>query len=635
MNFNLMSGRHPQPSRPAPRRADLLIGAFLFLATAAFVLWQNTHLTVLWDLSYILENATRIRCGQVPYRDFPFPYAPLTFLVQAAIIKLFGRLVLHHYLYAALAGGLASLLTWRILLRLLAASRLPARLVALLLAAPLIFLGTNSIFPHPFYDSDCTLFILFCIWLLLRLEAVNFPPLSTFACGILLAVPPFIKQNTGLAFLAAAAFCIACLGVRQRRAGLLLLAGAATGFVSALALIQSTAGLANYFHWTVQFAASRRLPGVATMFGVYRDSALVWSLLVFATGLALFLLPAAAASVRWIAAILLSLPFLWALVALFRQQDASDRVEVLLHLWPVLLLASLAIALWQLRCAQSFAQLLPLVLLAVIHGAFLSQQLWGSTYALWPLLMILIATILVALVPRHRSATSDMPRVIDPHPSTLPLTSFAALASLVLLVTGGYYALSHERLDYVDLSGETLMHSSLPPLGGLAMRGDWLPDFEELVAYTGREIPPADAILMLPGEDLFYFTTGRTPQFPVLMLDNTVNPYSADQIAQLARQHNVGWLIVKRTLQLQEQPISFRPQLIELLSHDFSPAASLNNYDIYRRNSPPNTESRSTLPGLLIPLSSFKPGAAKPPAPSAATLSAAPPALAPASEPHS
>ena len=68
------------------------------------------------------------------------------------------------------------------------------------------------------------------------------------------------------------------------------------------------------------------------------------------------------------------------------------------------------------------------------------------------------------------------------------------------------------------------------------------------------------------------------------MMDNTVNPYSASQIAQLARQRHVPWLIVKRNLQLQEEPIAFRPQLIELLSRDYSPVESLNNYDIYRRN---------------------------------------------------
>jgi hypothetical protein len=110
-----------------------------------------------------------------------------------------------------------------------------------------------------------------------------------------------------------------------------------------------------------------------------------------------------------------------------------------------------------------------------------------------------------------------------------------------------------------------------------------LPDFEELIAYTNREIPRNDAILMLPGEDLFYFTTGRNPQFPVLLLDSTMNPYSAEQIVQIAREQDVRWLIVKRRLQLNEAPLSFQPQLLELFYHDFKPVASINNYEIFRR----------------------------------------------------
>jgi len=591
-----MSSRNP----PTQRACGLLSGAFLFLATAAFVFWQNTHLTVLWDLSYILENATRISLGQLPYRDFPFPYAPLTFLTQAAIIHFFGRAVVHHYLYASASAGCATLLTWRILLRLLTPSPLPARLIAFLLAVPLIFLGTGSIFPHPFYDSDCTLFILFCTWLLLRLESRGFSPLSTFAAGILLVIPPFIKQNTGLAFLVAATACIAWLAIRNparnRRPATLLLAGAATGFALAIALIQRTVGLANYYHWTIQFAASRRLPGLPTMLGVYRDPTLLWSLPVFIAGLVI-LRPSACGrqrsvtrhrcshpTTRWIAAALLSLPFLWTLAALWVEQDASDRVEALLHLWPVLLIVALAFALWQLPRARTLTQLVPLILLATIHGAFLSQQLWGSTYALWPLLMVLIASALAAGSAALPSPAPAAGSAALPTSATLPLTAFTFVISITLLASGAYYALSHERLQYADLSGDTLAHSALPPLRGLAMRGDWLPDFEELVAYTNREIPSNDAILMVPGEDLFYFTTGRTPQFPVLMLDNTVNPYSAAEIVQLARQRNVPWLIVKRNLQLQEEPIAFRPQLLQLLSRDYSPVESLNNYDIYRRN---------------------------------------------------
>src|SRR2546428_9588247 len=119
---------------------DWIVASFLFLATAAIVVWQNSRLTVLWDLSYILENSYRISLGDVPYRDFPFPYAPLTFLVQASIIKLTGRVFWHHIVYCAAVGGLATVLTWRILLNLLRGRVASARVLALLLCTPLIVL---------------------------------------------------------------------------------------------------------------------------------------------------------------------------------------------------------------------------------------------------------------------------------------------------------------------------------------------------------------------------------------------------------------------------------------------------------------------------------------------------------------
>src|SRR4051794_9034578 len=84
-------------------KRDVVAGTVLGLATSLFVAWQNARLTILWDFSYVIENATRIAMGDVPYRDFPFPYAPLTFVTQAAIIKLLGRAAWHHMMYAALA----------------------------------------------------------------------------------------------------------------------------------------------------------------------------------------------------------------------------------------------------------------------------------------------------------------------------------------------------------------------------------------------------------------------------------------------------------------------------------------------------------------------------------------------------
>src|ERR1017187_6031511 len=95
-------------SAPAGRLRDSLTAAALFLATAAFTLWQNAPVAPLLDLSYLLDSSYRIRLGQLPYRDFPFAHAPLTFLLHAAIIRILGRVYFPHILCAALEAGTRS-----------------------------------------------------------------------------------------------------------------------------------------------------------------------------------------------------------------------------------------------------------------------------------------------------------------------------------------------------------------------------------------------------------------------------------------------------------------------------------------------------------------------------------------------
>ena len=133
------------------------------------MLWQNAHLCVLWDASYTLDTSFRIALGQMPYRDFPLVHAPLTFLIQAAIMRLTGRVFFHHVLYAALVNGVAAVLAWRIALHTLRGRMSAAWLVSLLLAAPLIPLGVYSILPFPSYDCDTAFSLLIVLFLLQRL----------------------------------------------------------------------------------------------------------------------------------------------------------------------------------------------------------------------------------------------------------------------------------------------------------------------------------------------------------------------------------------------------------------------------------------------------------------------------------
>lgn len=572
------------------RWRDCAAALALFAATAAVVLWQNSRLAVLWDLSYILENAFRISLGGVPYRDFPLPYAPLTFLTQAAIIKLTGRDFFHHVLYCAAMGGVATVLTWRVLLNMLFGAVRPARTLAFLLSAPLTVLGIYCIFPHPFYDCDCTFAILVCILLLQRLERRGFPPLAAFFTGAALVIPLFVKQNTGAAFLVSAGLALVSLvahNLWQRRPaeGLLwVIAGAAAGLLAALSLIQLTAGLANYTHWTIQFARSRRMPSLADMLTVYRNPVLLWWVAALLAGIVITCLARSLAasqgsirrrgrSLALLSALLVSSPFLWVLVSQLLEHEPSERAESLLALWPFLLIVSLICALLSVSRRRGIALVLPFIVIGTILGAFLSQQLWGSTYAIWPLLMLLFADIVTALVPLLNDAAGR---------KSVPI---AAVAAISMIVSGGLYVYSHERLDYAELSQGPLVRLNFPALKGLSVRGQWLPQFEELLRYCEREIPERDGILMIPGEDLFYYTSGRHPQFPVLMFDHTVNPYSPEEILQLSRARNIRWLIVKRELQLQADPVENKDRMLELLRRDFEPVERLDNYDIYRKKS--------------------------------------------------
>ena len=555
------------------------------------MLWQNLRLAILWDLSYILETSYRISLGDVPYRDFPMPFAPLTFLTQAALIKLTGRVFFHHVIYVALAGGVATLLTWCIIFHLLNEKIPSARLTAFLLSVPLVFLGIYSVFPHPFYDCDCTLAILLAISLLLQLQRKNFPPLRAFSTGAVVVVPMFVKQNTGLAFLAATVGALAFLMIferedRRRVVGYAwTITGAASGIALALALIYFTAGLTNYWHWTIQFAAERRLPSWADFVAVYADPQIIWRIGSFLGGALLFSLNRKARPVVTALSIfLIAVPFVWAVVSLFTESDPADRAEQLLALWPFVLVVSLAFALWSFRRARmerpGIALALPFILIATVNGAFLSQQVWGSTYALWPLLMVLCACTFSVLFREGTPSTSQKATFIARVPASLLI---AALVSISLLVSGWYYVWSSERLSYVKVSEGGMVRSALPALAGLSVRGPWIREFEGLVRYTQQHIPLEDGLLMIPGEDLFYYTAGRRPRFPALMFDHTVNPFLPEEIRRLARDRNIRWLIVKNELQVNGEPVEDKAKLLALLRHDFQLVQNIGIYDVYRR----------------------------------------------------
>lgn len=545
---------------------------------------------MLYDLSGVLEHAARMAQGDVPYRDFPFPYAPLTFLTQAAIIKLTGAVYWHHIVYACVIGGLATVLAWRILGNLFRDSLPFPSLTAFLLSLPLAILGLYCVFPHPFYDPDACFVVLLCILLLLRMERQGFPAVRTFLTGALFVVPLFVKQNIGLAFIGSIGLWLLAMLVvnlwkkRLVRPYLLLIGGSIAGFLAALLIVHYAFGLDNYKQWTITYATARRTPSLGDMLSVYAD----WTLLLWAV---LFLIGAFLmrqnARVRRlpsvISVLLMSAPFVWPVAYLFNDADASERAERLVGVWPFIFIVSFGLAYIFVRKLKGVAAALPFVLIATAHGVFLSQQLWGSTYAIWQLLIILIALVL---------------RLLYEPESGGPVTTLAAVMALSLAVAGGFYVYSNERLDYVNFEDGEMTHSTLPQLSGLSMRGDWITDFEELVKYTDEKIPHDAGVLYLPGEDLFFYTTGRHPHFPVMLFDVTNNPYSPEEIHERVMASDIEWVIVKNDTQIEaDDMIDSRKAIFERLKPDFRSVDSLNNYEIYKRrpaDDPPDEDDNTS-----------------------------------------
>jgi len=346
--------------------------------------------------------------------------------------------------------------------------------------------------------------------------------------------------------------------------------------LAALLALHSTAGLGNYLHWTIQYAGQRRLPGLSLMLSVYSDPALAWTLTCVAVALVLLWLGPKRSWTRIAAFALLAAPFLFTLASLLFYDDADERGDSLLALWPLALVLAAALALanlFALRRRPSLRIFLPLLLLAAIHGTFMSQQLWGSTYGIWPLLILLLAELLAFLGPFAARAHAN--RWLTP--------ALAAIISVTLLVCGSFYAASEERLSYANLPDGPAAHSAFPALAGLATPGPYLPEIDELLRYAQANIPYDDGIVLIPGEEPFYIATGRTPRFPVPFFDPTIDPYSPNEIADLVRARNIRWLIVKTDVQTKEDPTPDRAELLQLLTQEFTPAAHLRGYDVYCR----------------------------------------------------
>jgi hypothetical protein len=519
---------------------------------------------VLVDIAYPLNIATKIASGEVPYRDFPLAQAPGEFLVQALLIKAFGPQFALQIAYATLLGGLATALTYAIVRRLLRGAVERPSALAAVLAIPLIPLGIYAVYPHPFYDPDACLAVL--VALLAIFAARDRSSMGRWLlAGVLLTIPIWIKQNIGGAFLVAtvavlAAEALAAPSLRRRFVWCLL--GVASALGIEVVALQLFVGVDHYLVWAWTFALAGR--GVTLdRLREFANPSVLWpgALILLLALIAYRSAPRvrgplfiAGFGIALVASILVPYPFL-----------AVHRM------FPPLLLAASGLALFRsIREGPGFELLVPLVAAATTLGAAQSQALNGSTFGIFPLLIIALAALVRDLA------------VLVPRPARLAPLTGAAL-TLILAVSGSAYTVQNVRLRFIDVDPPgTPSRSTFPTLVGLSAKGPYVPDLDEILFWVRDNVPTEDGFVFLPGEDPVFYALNRRPHLPSVYFYDVATPYTPGEMARFADDVGLRWVFVKDRPQLLGEP-PLEQALVAALTERASLVAHVGPYQVYRR----------------------------------------------------
>ncbi len=543
----------------------LVVARLLFLGTAAFVLWRNSQVAVLVDISWIVNNATRIALGDIPYRDFPLAQTPGEFVVQALLIKLFGAQYEVQIFYASLCGGAATLLAYLIARRVLSGAVPSSDWLAAILALPLIPLGIYAILPNPFYDSDACLAVLGGIALLFA--ARDKPTAFRFAiAGAVATVPLAFKQNIGGPFLVAviAVLALEAWAEPARRRELRWFSlGVAAAIVVGIVLLQLFVGIDAYLRGTVGFAMSGRGIDLERIHEFADPGVLLTTALVVALAVGGPRLAERTRAILAVSAILLLV------VSLVPTVLGGPQL-----LFPPFLMAAAALCLVRAtRDGPTLEGLLPLVLLGTTLGTLESQGLNGSTYGIVPLLALAIACVvrdLAHVVPR--------PRRLAPYAGVI--------VAFVLTWSGTTFTTENIRLRFIDANAPgPVARSTFPALAGLSARGRYVPDLDAILFWVRDHVPPGESLVFLPGEDPAYYALGRRPALPTVFFyfGDVATPYTPEQIVSIADDVGLRWVVVKDKLQETLAPPR-ASEVVSGLTRRATLVATVGSYRVFRRD---------------------------------------------------
>jgi len=555
--------------------------------------WQTGRIGVLGDYAYIVDTAWRIAQGEVMYRDFGLPHSPLTFHVQATLIRVFGFSYGVTAWYCTVVNVAYVVLTYGLVRELVAGWG------GVALCVPLVWLAPHSIYPHPFYDPDVCLLVLLNLNLLQWVATRRVGAVVAFMGGVTAVLPALAKQNVGYPYVVLVVGAVVWWGwLRERWAGgrggewsqeeskeegteeldvvglRWFGAGVAAGVVGAVVWLGLTCGLWNYWRW-VFVSASRRLarPTILETYGNYAP----WARgLVLVLGWWLWQQRRNFANLPWVSTASVTLilgPFVVTSAITWLCEHFFFSLNYpLLSLWVPVMLLTFGAGLWYLPSALFSSRLiwtlLPWIAVILTFFSFLSQGYTRSSYGIWACFALMVAYVVSPFGSDRRQ----------------PLVCWGIAIALTLAAFP--YVYHNIRLRYVDQRGASLQTVSSGPLRGFTAYSPHLSNFAELLAFVADRIPEAEPVVCVPQEDPFYVMTGRRNPLPMVIFDRTATPFFPEDIVEEAERRQVKWVIVKRVLQMERVLAEEIAGIPEAFSKKYTTVARLSGYDILYRSAP-------------------------------------------------
>lgn len=565
------------------KNTQILLG--VVVATSAFFVYMmSDRIIAPGDWAYIMEPAYRVTLGQMAYRDFFLVLTP-GIIYTVAGLMLFGGGNLPMLVFTIISQGVTVVLTYSIYRRVTKDATLSLFLV---LPTAATF---QAFYPFPSYETGAMLFILGALLCALKgLERKSSVALWVFA-GVLAAIAPLFKQNTGGAYLVF--FHVAIILARfvshtppTWKNILSALVGSAAVSAAFFGWIIGAGALDNFIYQTFTFPGQIRnplelLPKLAlNYFNVY-------ALALYASAAGGFLLlrrlfGGAYRKISFRGAALLAFVGFPALLALALELAGKSPAYNLRNYYgsvsTALILAGIATLAYDLFNAKrrKLAPTEPLVLapIVVIAVSHLSQGIYGSSLFLeFPNIMLIGAI----LLKRHEAKIESAERLVGTAVATVAVALFMGYTSWGLL---RYHFNAFPESIYND--------AKHPKLNFIGTPHTVLQNMDSLAFYIQENIPKKDPIVEIPYTDPIYYLTDRVP--PVFFSSFDMYPpiggsFPLERTDEQLFRNNIKWFIIRLEPHPDDEYLYPYYEVMNKIRNKYTKVDSLPGYEIYLNES--------------------------------------------------